>query len=141
MNALRKGMNRLRRLWHKQSARRKRQLYGIAAMAAFLLAAAVLSIAFGAALWQGPLSTKSYTLDVPLTAPATATSPAALPSPASFEPPAAAQAEDVIVFIPWSGARYHANATCSGMRDTLAVPLAEAKAQGFSACTRCNPPE
>ncbi len=49
--------------------------------------------------------------------------------------------EEVRVFIPQSGARYHKTATCSSMVDPTEVTLQEARDQGFTPCKRCNPPE
>lgn len=55
---------------------------------------------------------------------------------------ASASLEDIIhVFIPASGSRYHALATCSGMIEPREVTLSVAKAQGLTPCKRCNPPE
>ncbi len=66
--------------------------------------------------------------------------PTAIPTPPrkAAATPAVAEAR---VWMPKSGARYHANPDCSGMQDPLEATVAEAKQQGLTPCKRCNPPE
>ena len=44
------------------------------------------------------------------------------------------------VYITSSGAKYH-RSTCSYLHSRRAIPLSEAKALGYSACSRCSPPK
>lgn len=64
-----------------------------------------------------------------------------VPEAPSSPKPDISVAERVHVFVPDSGSRYHAIATCSGMVNPKEVTLIEAKGQGFTACKRCNPIE
>ncbi|GHU83153.1 hypothetical protein FACS1894196_2560 [Clostridia bacterium] len=69
---------------------------------------------------------------------ATATAPIAQePEEAPTKPAIMAER----VFISDSGTKYHALATCSGMKSAREVSLFEAKGLGYTACARCNPPE
>ena len=155
-----KDKGRIRAWWRKRSRRSRRKFIGALGIAALLLATAALSVTLGPALWEGPLNTAKQLDGMP--APTAAAAPEAIgmpglalpddsqavnesptleePSPTPSEPFAPAQS-GVAVWIPQSGSRYHADPTCSGMRDAAQVSLEEAKALGFAACQRCHPPE
>ena len=120
----------LRNWWKKQSRHSKRRLGQVAGTGMLVVLLAVFSVAFGDAVWQGPLaSTREVTVLMPV-----AVAPTAVP----------ALVEEALllelVWIPWSGTRYHAIATCSRMQDAQEISLDEAVSQGLTACQRCNPP-
>lgn len=48
---------------------------------------------------------------------------------------------EALVFYSENGSRYHANATCSGMKEVKETNISFAKSMGFVACKRCNPLE
>lgn len=45
--------------------------------------------------------------------------------------------EELMVWIPNSGKRYHSNSSCSGMKEPTKVTVDEAKSLGYTACGRC----
>ena len=45
--------------------------------------------------------------------------------------------EELMVWIPNSGKRYHSNSSCSGMKNPTKVTLQEAKELGYTACGTC----
>ena len=44
---------------------------------------------------------------------------------------------DVMVWIPRTGERYHANSSCSNMKNPTQVTLEEAQSQGYTPCKKC----
>ena len=50
---------------------------------------------------------------------------------------AAQQPQEQMVWIPQSGSKYHSKSSCSGMKDPRQVPISEAIAGGYEACSRC----
>lgn len=59
--------------------------------------------------------------------------------PATSQP--AGVGDDVLVYVTKSGKKYH-RADCSHVRaGAAAIPLREAKAKGYTPCSRCKPPE
>lgn len=42
-----------------------------------------------------------------------------------------------MVWVPQSGKKYHADASCSGMKSPRQVSLSEAQSKGYTACKRC----
>jgi len=51
-----------------------------------------------------------------------------------------AKASEPTVWVPKSGSKYHSRESCSNMKNPSQVTLSEAKACGFTACKKCNPP-
>ena len=47
--------------------------------------------------------------------------------------------EDVMVWIPKSGKKYHATSTCSNMKSPAQVTRETALSRGFEPCKRCKP--
>lgn len=47
----------------------------------------------------------------------------------------------VMVWVPKSGKRYHAESTCSNMKNPTLVDIDTAKAMGFTPCKVCKPPK
>lgn len=41
------------------------------------------------------------------------------------------------VWVTSSGKKYHYNSTCSGMQNPRSIPISEAKAKGYTACSKC----
>lgn len=46
----------------------------------------------------------------------------------------------LLVYAAGSGARYHIDMACSGMKSPIAMTLEEAIAKGYTPCKRCEPP-
>ncbi len=157
--AVRSGKQAKRR---KGSPYRRKQLRSALTTAVVVLASAVFSLLIGDSLWspsESPVAVAAIAAQPATTAtqasptvtptvapPSPSPTPSPPPSetpPPTAEPVPAAQAaqEEIRVFVPKSGSRYHLTATCSNMQDAQEVPLQEAKARGFTACKRCNPPE
>lgn len=92
-------------------------------------------------LW--PADTAPAAVSVPVAPMAAVAAPesAALPVQTPHTTAAPSVQEEVRVWLPKSGQRYHAHPACSGMRDAVEAPLAQAKAQGYTPCKRCHPPE
>ena len=73
--------------------------------------------------------------------------PAAQPPPTDSKPKEAPkqadtpQADEPIVFISPTGAKYHTRDCRHRTENSTAVPLSEAKAQGYEPCKVCRPPE
>jgi len=89
-------------------------------------------------LW--PTDTAPAAVSVPVAPTAAAAAPESTMLPAQT-PSAPSVPEEVRVWLPKSGQRYHISPACSGMRDAIEAPLAQAKAQGYTPCKRCHPPE
>ncbi len=49
----------------------------------------------------------------------------------------AAQEDELMVWIPRTGKKYHSKSSCSNMKDPSQVPLSEAEWRGFTACKKC----
>lgn len=115
---------------------------------------ALTGILFGESIWdavQMPAPTVIPAV-ASITETATASPTAtAVPTAAATAPPAiieeeapalpAAAADTVQVWIPASGSKYHASATCSGMKTAQETTLTQAQADGYTACKRCKPQE
>ena len=52
----------------------------------------------------------------------------------------ASDQNDIMVWIPSSGSKYHSKSTCSNMADPKHVSLSTAQKAGFEPCKRCKPP-
>lgn len=48
--------------------------------------------------------------------------------------------QEVYVWIPKSGKKYHSTDTCSNMKNPARVTLDAAKTAGYGPCSKCNPP-
>lgn len=74
-----------------------------------------------------------------------ASSEAAAPAPVETEPapavtapaPAEPQQQEVMVWIPATGSKYHSRAGCSGMNNPRQVTLEYAQSHGYEPCKRC----
>jgi hypothetical protein len=73
--------------------------------------------------------------------PATSTSQPAPAPPKTVAPaPQPAQSTDVTVYVTRTGEKYHVG-SCSYLRQSkISISLSEAKRQGYTPCSRCNPP-
>lgn len=52
----------------------------------------------------------------------------------------ASDQNEIMVWIPSSGSKYHSKSTCSNMVDPRHVSLSTAQNAGFEPCKRCKPP-
>ena len=74
-----------------------------------------------------------------------ASSEAAAPAPVETEPapavtapaPAEPQQQEVMVWIPATGSKYHSRSDCSGMNNPSQVTLEYAQSHGYEPCKRC----
>lgn len=74
-----------------------------------------------------------------------ASSEAAAPAPVETEPapavtapaPAEPQQQEVMVWIPATGSKYHSRSDCSGMNNPRQVTLEYAQSHGYEPCKRC----
>jgi len=65
----------------------------------------------------------------------------AKPEPKQSQEPAAEKGKGPTVYITRTGAKYH-SAGCGYLRQSsIPIPLADAKARGYTPCSRCNPPQ
>lgn len=121
---------------------RKKQLGRAAWVICALMACIGVSQVLGDSLW----AKEPEGLPEPDAAAAAVAAPeeASAPSPdlkALPRPEGEAEAEAALVYIPASGTRYHASATCSGMKSARAATVPEARGAGYTPCARCKPPE
>lgn len=135
-------------------AAHKKLIQKAAITLAVIAAFAGLSIGLGDSLWDRilpPLQSPTSMPSPAITAAPTAVTTPATPNPTEVAsllptaatailPPTAEQAA-ITVWVPNSGSRYHLTSDCSGMKNATEVSLDEAKADGFTPCKRCNPPE
>lgn len=59
------------------------------------------------------------------------------PPQISSEAPAEQQQQEVLVWVPRTGKKYHRNPACSNMKNPSQIPLSEAQARGFTPCKNC----
>lgn len=59
------------------------------------------------------------------------------PPQISSEAPSAQEPQEVMVWIPKTGKKYHRNSACSNMKNPSQVPLSRAQALGYTACKKC----
>jgi hypothetical protein len=82
--------------------------------------------------YTGPAGSTSSSTPTPVPAPTTV-KPAPTPQPA--------QSSDPTVYITRTGEKYHVG-SCSYLRQSkISISLSEAKRQGYTPCSRCNPPK
>jgi hypothetical protein len=63
-----------------------------------------------------------------------------LPSSPPSPSPSASEPQSIIVYITKTGAKYH-RGTCQYLSHSkIAITLANAKAQGYTPCSVCDPP-
>jgi hypothetical protein len=67
--------------------------------------------------------------------------PAAAQKQAPAVAPATAPAGDVTVYITASGKKYHTGSCKYLSKSKIAISLSAAKAQGYTPCSVCNPPQ
>jgi hypothetical protein len=61
--------------------------------------------------------------------------------PSQTTPPAKTQTQEQTVYITKTGRKYH-TATCRSLsKSKIPIGLKKAKAQGYTACSICNPPQ
>ena len=66
--------------------------------------------------------------------------PTATPTPKPTVTPTP-KVSETMVWIPKTGSKYHANSYCSNMSNPRQVTLTEAKRKGYTACSKCHPPQ
>lgn len=72
--------------------------------------------------------------------PSSTPSPSAAPSPAVPSAPAAEDPVEVIVYVTKTGEKYH-SAGCQYLRRSqIPISLEDAKASGYTPCSKCHPP-
>jgi micrococcal nuclease len=54
--------------------------------------------------------------------------------------PSASAGEDIIVYVTRTGKKYHSKNCSSLSKSSIPMKLSEAKARGYTPCSRCNPP-
>jgi hypothetical protein len=75
---------------------------------------------------------------VPRPAPGTAPAPTP-PPPAGMTEPSNPEPREVTVYVTRTGTKYH-RAGCSYLKSSIPMLLSKAKAEGYTPCSRCNPP-
>lgn len=66
--------------------------------------------------------------------------PKATPKPVQTPTPVTAAKSERMVWIPTNGGKkYHANSSCSGMKNPAKVTISEAISRGFDPCKKCKP--